>query len=450
METPICDFVKDYAASRSLRLHMPGHKGTSFLGLEALDITEIDGADVLYQADGIIRRSEKNAAGLFDAAKTVYSTEGSSLSIRAMLYLTAVYAKAKGKRPLIAAGRNAHKVFMTTAALLDVDVAWLFPEKQEGILSCRITADALDNALSGMKDKPVAVYITSPDYLGNVSDLGRLSQVCHRHDALFLVDNAHGAYLQFLPDSRHPMALGADMCCDSAHKTLPVLTGGAYLHISHGAPKWLCEQVENAMALFASTSPSYLILQSLDAANRYLAEGYPVRLAEFEVQVSALKERLVHKGYTLIGQEPLKLTIAPKSFGYTGRALAQILLEQEVVCEFSDPDFVVMMLTPETGKGGLDRLERALTAVERRDSIPEQPPAVSRSEPILSMREALFLPDQEREIHRCCGSVLSTATVGCPPAIPIVVCGERIDEAAIRCFEYYGITTCRVVDDRFV
>ena len=255
MKTPICDFVRQYAEEKNLRLHMPGHKGKGPLGFESWDITEIDGADVLYHCDGIIKESQDNAAKLFGSAKTVYSAEGSSLAIRAMLYLATLYGKSQGQRPLIAAGRNAHKTFMTAAALLDLEVQWLYPENRESILSCHITAEGLEKYLSTEGEKATAVYITSPDHLGNRADIQALSVVCRRHGALLLVDNAHGAYLNFLPQSLHPMALGADLCCDSAHKTLPVLTGGAYLHIGKGAPDLLSQQAERAMALFASTSP---------------------------------------------------------------------------------------------------------------------------------------------------------------------------------------------------
>ncbi|MBO5122976.1 MAG: amino acid decarboxylase, partial [Oscillospiraceae bacterium] len=110
MTTPICDFARRYAERHALRLHMPGHKGCGFLGVEQWDITEIDGADSLYEAAGIIRESEDNASALF-GAPTFYSTEGSSQCIRAMLYLVALHAKKQGKRPRILAGRNAHKTF---------------------------------------------------------------------------------------------------------------------------------------------------------------------------------------------------------------------------------------------------------------------------------------------------------------------------------------------------
>ena len=442
METPICDFVRGYAQSDALRLHMPGHKGAAFLGMEQLDITEIDGADSLYEAQGIIRQSEENASALF-GSETYYSTEGCSQCIRAMLYLTVLQAKQQGKRPLIAAGRNAHKSFVGAAALLDFDVLWLYPNEADSYLSCDLDAQTLDAVLA--EKKPVAVYLTSPDYLGNVADVAALAEVCHRHDCLLLVDNAHGAYLRFLQPSRHPIDLGADICCDSAHKTLPVLTGGAYLHIAKGAPRVFREQAKNALMLFGSTSPSYLILQSLDAANAYLADGYAQKLEAFAAKLQRLKDKLTAHGYTLQGNEPLKLTVSAKDYGYTGRQLADILLEQQVVCEFSDPDFLVLMLTPETGEEGLKRLEAALLCIPRKPAIAEKPPVFHSCTAAMPIREAVLSPCETVPVEKSIGRVLAAASIGCPPAVPIVVCGERIDEAAAACFSYYGVKTCTVV-----
>lgn len=437
MDTPICDFARDYGSKDNIRLHMPGHKGKNQLGVEHLDITEIDGADSLYEASGIIQKSEENASRLF-GCPTFYSTEGSSQCIRAMLYLAVLWAKERGKPPVIAAGRNAHKTFLTGAALLDLDVQWLYPKDGGSYLSCNLTPEAVEAALE--QETPTAVYLTSPDYLGNVADIAGIAEACHKHGTLLLVDNAHGAYLKFLGPSRHPMDLGADLCCDSAHKTLPVLTGGAYLHCTDEFRDW----AKNALALFGSTSPSYLILQSLDRVNPYLA-SLTDRLKEFVPHVEAVKEKLAEKGYVLYGQEPLKITISAKPYGCTGQALARILLDSHVVCEFADPDLLVLMLTPENTQSELNALEAALLTIPRRTPISEKPPVFSPCQRVCSTREAMLSPMETVPVAESEGRILAAATVGCPPAVPIVVSGERVDAHAVRCFQYYGITHCSVM-----
>ncbi len=422
---------------------MPGHKGEGYLGIEHLDITEVRGADSLYEAEGIIAKSEANASALF-GCKTFYSTEGSSQCIRAMLYLIMQYAKQLGKKPLIAAGRNAHKAFLTATALLDVDVHWLYPKYPVSYLSCNLSADELEEYLESTQEKPTAVYLTSPDYLGIIADVESIAKVCHRHGVLLAVDNAHGAYLKFLPKSMHPIDLGADFCCDSAHKTLPVLTGGAYLHLSALMEKAVGEQAKNSLMLFGSTSPSYLILQSLDAANLYLSD-YPVRLQKLLPKIEQLKNRLLKQGCSLYGSEPLKLTIHTKPYGYTGKALADLLRQQNIEPEFADPDYLVLMLSAQMNEEILEKLEEALCNIPCLPPIAEATPVFAPGEQVLTIREAMFACSELLSVEQCIGRVLAVPTVGCPPAVPILVCGERIDEHAVACFDYYGIDKCCVV-----
>ncbi len=446
MKTPICDFVSEYVREDKLRLHMPGHKGVPFLGVENRDITEVDGADVLYSADGIIAESEKNASELFGSGKTKYSTEGSSLCIRAMVYLVSLQAKKEGKKPLILAARNSHKTFLSAVALTDCDVEWIYPLDEDNLISCRLPAYRLEKKLDEMSEPPAAVYLTSPDYLGFTSDIKAIAEVCHKRGILLAVDNAHGAYLKFLQSSRHPLDLGADICCDSAHKTLPVLTGGAYLHISKTAPQLFFDMAEQAMSLFASTSPSYLILQSLDRANFYMWDDYKRRLAETAEMVNNLKKILVDSGFSLLGDEEMKICIEAKKYGYFGFEIAEFLKENGIVCEFYDRDFIVMMFTPEVGEEGIEKTQKALLSLPKKSAINEKAPSVGVPKRAVSIREAVLSPSCEVSVKDALGRVLATANVSCPPAIPIVVCGERIDERAMECFEYYGIGKCRVIE----
>ena len=469
MTTPIVDFVRSYAKSGTSRLHMPGHKGQKLLGFEDADITEIKGADELYEAEGIIAESEANATKLFGTAHTYYSTEGSSQCIRAMLCL-ALQAAPAGQRPVLLAARNAHKALLYAAALLDFDIEWLWPapEAAGALCSCPVTAGQLEQALerlSGQGKTPFGVYVTSPDYLGGMQDIAALSKVCDAHGAPLLVDNAHGAYLNFLVGgSKHPMALGAAMCCDSGHKTLPVLTGGAYLHLGLKAPVQDETAVRNALALFGSTSPSYLILQSLDRCNRYLSEGYPLRLYSCCGQLTRLR-RVLNEAAAAAGsklslavddpaREPLKLTLDAAALGLTGMALAEALRKYAIECEYADPRYVVLMFTPENPAQDYDRLEEAVAAVcAALPGVPECPEPegdtftalAAEARPVCSVRAAVFAPQQTIPAAEALGRVCAMPTVSCPPAIPIVVSGERVSPAAIELFARYHVETVAVI-----
>ena len=437
MNTPISDFIKKYNDSGSTRLHMPGHKGKN--SLNQWDITEIDGADSLFYPNGIIRESEENASKLFGTYKTCYSTEGSSLCIKAMLQLAKMYKNTEG-RGYVIAGRNAHTAFISASILADFDIKWIYPKSDKSYLSCEINPSELDSILSKANKLPFAVYVTSPDYLGNISDIEGIAKVCKKHNVILIVDNAHGAYLKFTEKSQHPIDLGADMCCDSAHKTLPVLTGGAYLHISKNAPLFFNEHVKSTMCLYGSTSPSYLILDSLDKANAYIDSGaYKNQLLEVTKLTNQLKKRLEGCGYSFIGDEKAKITIDAKKYGYQGDLLSSLLIKESIIPEFYDKDIVVLMVSSENTKLELEKLENALLSIPKKDAISKQAFTYTPLTQKMSTRDGFTSEKVLIGVDNSLGCVFASQSISCPPAVSIAVSGEVINESTIELFKYYGV-----------
>lgn len=445
MKTPLDDFLREYVKENKSRFHMPGHKGQVYIGPEEYDITEVEGADVLYSAGGVLKESMENASSLFGTEKTLYSTEGSSLSIRAMVYLIKLYAFSEGKNPRIVAFRNAHKTFITACALMGIEPEWLYGKERRGITCCGISADEVRSCLDCEKEVPTALYVTSPDYLGNMTDIKALSALCREKGIILAVDNAHGAYLNFLPEKLHPISLGADICCDSAHKTLPVLTGGGYLHISKRAPALFSEKAEYALSLFASTSPSYLILRSLDNMNGLLGEDYTERLAGFAVKVKSIREKLISEGYYFIGDEPIKLTVDCKKYGYTGTEIAEYLSLNNIVCEFADEDYTVLMLSVSNTDEDLERLMNTFMSLPEKEALKRTPPEIFPAERVIPLSECIYLPTEKINTEASLGRVCGTVNVSCPPAVPVVIAGERIGEEQIELLRYYGVKEIEVI-----
>ena len=442
MQTPIYDFVQNYIKKSTVRGHMPGHKGKRFLGCEPFDITEICGADALYEAEGIIAASEKNAAAIFNSGRTFLGTEGSSQMIKAMLALVAMGRD----NPVVLAARNVHKAFVYGCALCGIAAEWLYDGESSSLCRCLVSPAALRQKLTAMKSEgklPAAVYVTSPDYLGNMQDIGGLAAVCDNFGVPLLVDNAHGAYLKFLPKSNHPLDFGTYMCCDSAHKTLPVLTGGAYLHMSSAAAAKYGAVAKNTLCLFGSTSPSYLALQSLDLCNAYLTDGCCERLRYIIGEIDLLKDKLRQAGYEVLPSDPLKLTLCRLN----GGRYAEILRAAGVECEYADCDNLVLMFTAENCASELQKIGDVLLNISA-----EKQAAYEFSLPVLkqamSIRRAVFADYEIVDLADAVGRVCSMPLVGCPPAVPVVISGELIEAALLPVFRHYGIKKVAVVKDK--
>jgi arginine/lysine/ornithine decarboxylase len=199
------------------------------------------------------------------------------------------------------------------------------------------------------------------------------------------------------------------------------------------------------MALFASTSPSWLILQSLDRMNAELAGDYPARLRDTVRKTARTKQILEKEGWTLIGDEPMKITLNAAAAGYTGTELAQQLRHKGIECEFADREYLVMMPSAETTEQEWRRFLAALEAIPRREALHLRKPPRPEPERVMSIREAMLSPSRETPVEEAIGEILADAVVSCPPAVPVAIAGERITAEAAACMLYYGITECRTV-----
>lgn len=442
MNTKIYDYLKEYEASGKMRCHMPGHKGRSLSDypelqkIYALDITEIKGADSLFEADGIISESEEKMAELYGTAATLYSAGGSTSCIQAML------GAMKAENRKVFAIRNVHRAFLNSCVLLGIDAEWIMPDYTSGILSGTVRPEAVEEALKGTEN--ACLYVTSPDYTGRIADIASLAEICHKYGAVLIVDNAHGAHLNFMNDSSHPIFLGADMCCDSAHKMLPALTGAAMLHMRDKKYKNVLREY---MSIFTSTSPSYLILMSLDICTDYISKRIRKDISAILPEIKKFRDHFSKK-LSFAESEPFHITINAAESGYDGIEFAEFLRENGCECEYADSQIVILLLSPVTTVSELTEMkniiEKVLEAVEKKErkiikAMPELPKKV------MGIREAAFSTMEEVNVENSLGRICAAVKVPCPPAVPIAASGEVIDENCINIFKNYGISSVFVV-----
>lgn len=432
--SPLFDRLTAHNALGRSSFHTPGHKGGFFdSSLLQLDYTELPDTDALYEAEGVILQTERNAAKLFGVNRSLISAGGCSLAIQTMLRLIA----ARGKKILCA--RNAHRSAVNAMALLGLEPIWMIPEGENGYTG-RITAERVQ-ALLQVHEDVAGCYLTSPSYYGEISDIAAIAQVCHRKGTALLVDNAHGSHLAFMHKNMHPAHLGADMTACSLHKTLPVLTGGALLNITE--PSFAAD-AKQAMALFGSTSPSYLIMSSIDLCIRYMFETGMAEYRKCEEQVAELKAMAAKKGIRQPNGfcDPLRLTL--HTAGMTAETQYQFFEEHQIDCEFCDGMNAVLLCTPWNTNQDFERVRQAI-----RDLPPsfgkEKTYAVVQPEKVISLRQAILAETEIVTILQAKGRIAADTACPCPPGVPIVMPGERIDVAVVDALRESGIERIKVV-----
>lgn len=441
MSAPLFEALLRHAAAGRAPFHTPGHKGNPQAlppELFRLDFTELPDTDSLYEASGPILAAEQEAARLFGAARTLFSAGGCTLCIQAMLRLAAPRG---GK---VIAGRTVHRSAVNAMALLGLTPVWVLPDGSAGPgLPGRIPAAGVEQAL---REHPHAacVYLTSPDYSGVLSDIPAIAAVCRAAGVPLLVDNAHGTHLRFTRRDLHPLSLGASMTACSAHKTLPVLTGGAWLQIADPA---FAGGAKSAMALFGSTSPSYLTMASLDLAREWLAQHGKAAFAALEDRAASLAQLAAQRGFPQPRglRDPTRLTLVTAENGLSGEEAAAHLRRRGVEPEHADASAVILLPSPWNREEDFARLARAIATLPAGNAPPPAPSLPPLPPAACSPREALLAPQEAVPPLEAVGRVAGEAACPCPPGVPLVMPGEKITAECAEFLSRSGFLSIKVL-----
>ncbi|KAL6777426.1 hypothetical protein ACKKBF_B21455 [Auxenochlorella protothecoides x Auxenochlorella symbiontica] len=457
--TPLVDALHARGQLRhELALHIPGHKrgrGTPpalrrLVPASALafDVTELAGLDVLSCASGPIAEAQRLAAALWRADATRFLVSGSTGGVLAAVLGTC----AAGDTLLLA--RNAHQSALAGAALAGATPAWLAPRLDAALgVAGAVTPAELDRAVRlalARGARPAAALVVSPTYFGELGDVAGLAAVAHAHGLPLLVDEAHGAHLGLHPSfPASALACGADVVVQSTHKTLGALTQAAVLHVRGGRVD--LDRLDQALQMVQSSSPSYLLMASLDAARAQASDP-----AAFEPCLAAAAAARAGAGRVPgvaaltpppARADPLRLTLGVEALGLDGPAAAAWLeAEAGVVLEMSTPRAVVAAFGIGSAAGDGDALVEGLWALSRArwdpgraarcaaGTGPSEPSLTPPPLPevVLAPREALARRTTAVPLVASLGRVAAEAVCPYPPGIPVLVPGERVDRATLR------------------
>lgn len=471
--TPLLDAIVEYTKERPVYFKIPGHryeKGISPRwrqwtgdGIFQFDLTEAEGLDDLHEPEGVIKEAQELAAEVFQAKKTYFLVNGTTCGNEAM-----VLASVKeGEKIMVA--RNAHKSVLMGLTLGGAVPIYLMPEQDPKTgLWGSLSPEKVEE---GFREHPdcKAVFLVSPTYYGVCSDVKKIAEICHRHGAVLLVDEAHGGHLYFQKEGGKTENLpqgaieqGADLCAQSMHKVTGSLTQSSLLHV--GSDRVDQGRLEACLHMVQSTSPSYLLMTSLDAARYELAlHGEEMLERGYELAQTAREAIQKIPGITCIGKESIgetihdldlvRLVISAADLGMSGYELADRLYEDyQIGMELADDRYVVAVVTYANEEEDMERLITALHKISQKErdkkqnkeqnqqtqktngkscAIPKIPPM------IYTPRQAFFMEKKRIPWEEAKGKIAAEALIPYPPGIPLVNPGETLTEEIWEYMDHY-------------
>lgn len=446
MTESLSEKLKKYGKEDYYPFHMPGHKGNplfldSSLLQPSMDITEIYGFDNLHHPEGIILKAQQRLAQLYKVKESFFCINGSTGA------LLAAISAAVPRNGKILIARNCHKAVYHAAYLRNLEVIYTYPQWNEKYgLNGGICPEDVDNLLKSQKDVK-AVVITSPSYDGMVSDVKKIAEAVHRHNGILIVDEAHGAHFKFseyFPVSAEE--LGADMIVQSFHKTLPSLTQTAVLHVN--SSRVHMETLRLFLGIYQSSSPSYLMMASLDSCTTLMREKGRQLFQQYTELLEKTREKLGEfqnlylagenlKGkYSIYDKDPSKLILSVRESAITGEELQRKLLtDYHLQMEMATEDYVLALSSVADTEDGMKRLIRAVSQLDswveknKKDASPSKESI--RTHPVklkvrMKMSRAMEGGSVVTPLRESKGCISAEFAYLYPPGIPLVVPGEEI------------------------
>ncbi len=443
---PLYKAVMQYSRSKPTPFHMPGHKlgrgiPKEFLeNLELLDVTEIRGTDNLHYPEGPVKEAQMLAAEAFGADRTYFLVNGSTCGIMAAI-LTLCRPGDK-----IIVGRDCHKSVINGIVLAGAHPVYIKPEFDNNFGISTVTPpSAVEEALDRFPDA-VGVIVTRPNYYGICSDVEKIAAIAHRKGKVLVVDEAHGAHLNFsgrLPESS--IRLGADICVQSAHKTLPAFTQGAYLHV--GSPRIDLEKLEFNLRILQTTSPSYIIMVMLDIAREIMAKAGKSLIDNLLDEIGVFREgisrlenvEMLTKDDIFGGEhDETRIVLNFRKTGITGFDADRILRDEyNIQIEMADFYNAVCIATVADRKDDFEKLFSAVSEISNRfagnsplpDNIVKE---LEIPRPVLNPKEAVMSKSERVPLNRAVGRICTSVVTPYPPGVPVICPGETVTEDIVE------------------
>ena len=440
LQIPLYEALRKHINKDPVSFHVPGHKYGSmppykhdelFSGILKIDATELIGLDDLHSPEGPIRKAEELLAELYGTKKSFFLVNGSTVGNLAMIMASCP----EGSTALVQ--RNCHKSVLNALTVARVRPVFLEPEvNQEWKVAAGINIETVQQAINQYPNAK-AIILTYPNYYGMVYDLKGIIDLAHLQHIPVLVDEAHGPHFVIgdpFPESA--LQLGADLVVHSAHKTLPAMTMGSFLHVNSNLVN--LERVKEYLGIFQSSSPSYPIMASLDIARHYLADYGDEDVRFLLSEISTFKEALAKTKtikvlpFTEDFGDPLKITIQSRC-GLSGFELQTRLEADGIYTELADP-YNVLFIFPLLKKGQVYRLHETVEKINKAlaglpiKEVHEELSITDKkiSELAIHYREMAELSSITVQLERASGMVCAESIIPYPPGIPLLMKGERI------------------------